>query len=145
MRKLPEILIFLGSVFVYSVLLAALIWMLPKGRFNPSNSFIVLPAVSVMLSARGVAWRRRLAYAGATLGTFLVVDFLFASSGLAASVWPVFGVELAASALGVVYMVFSMGLPLGALLFFVGREPAILWIGPPTQSGRAKQKIVRKR
>jgi hypothetical protein len=128
MRRLPDVLIFFGSVIVYSVLLAALIWMLPKGRFNPSNSFIVLPAVSVMLSARGVAWRRRLAYAAATLGTFLVVDFLFASSGLAASVWPVFGVELGASAIGVVYMAFSMAFPLAALFVFVGSDPSVLWV-----------------
>jgi hypothetical protein len=128
MRRLSDVLIFFGSVIVYSVLLAALIWMLPKGRFNPSNSFIVLPAVSVMLSARGVAWRRRLAYAAATLGTFLVVDFLFASSGLAASVWPVFGVELGASAIGVVYMAFSMAFPLAALFVFVGSDPSVLWV-----------------
>jgi hypothetical protein len=128
MRRLPDILIFVGSVIVYSVLLAALIWMLPKGRFNPSNSFIVLPAVSVMLSARGIAWRRRLGYAAATLGTFLVVDFLFASSGLAASVWPVFGVELGASVTGVVYMAFSMAFPLAALFVFVGSDPSVLWV-----------------
>ena len=132
MRRLPSVLIFIVSVLAYSILLSALIWMLPKGRFNPSNSFIVLPAVSVMLSARGVAWRRRLAYAAATLGTFLVVDFLFASSGLAASVWPVFGVELGASALGVVYMAFSMAFPLAALFVFVGRDPSVLWSKVPS-------------
>jgi hypothetical protein len=145
MRRRSEVLIFIASAIAYSVLLSALIWMLPKGRFNPSNSFIVVPAVSVMLSARAVPWRRRLGYASATLGTFLVVDFIFASSGLAARVWPALGVELGASAMAVVYMAFSMGFPLGALLFFVGRDPSILWSGPASDKPVTPAKTHRQR
>lgn len=147
MRRPPDVSVFVGSVIAYSVLLSAVVWSLPglRGVFYPHNSLIVIPVVSVILSARGVPWRRRLSYAGAILGTFLVIDYLFTSSGLAAYAWQFLGVGLVATALGVFYMVFAQAFPLGVLLLFAGRDPSILWVRPPSQKSRASSKIHRKR
>ena len=58
MRRLPDVPVFVAKVIAYSVALTALVWMVPglKGVFYPRNSLIVVPVVSVILSARAVPW-----------------------------------------------------------------------------------------
>lgn len=127
------------------MVLAALAWWMPSLRsFNPSDSLVVIPVVSVILSARAAPWRRRLTYAGAILGTFVAINFVFAYSGLMAEVGQHIGADLFASTVGVIYMVFSFAVPLGALLMFVGRDPSMLWAKPAALKRRKTSGTARR-
>jgi hypothetical protein len=134
MRRLPDVPVFIGKVVAYSVALTALVWMVPslRGVFYPRNSLIVVPVVSVILSARAVSWQRKLVFVGVILGTFVAIDFVFTATGLAAFAWASLATGFAATALGVAYMVFAQAFPLVMLLVFVGDDASILWARPPS-------------
>jgi hypothetical protein len=146
MQERSDVGIFVASVVVYSVLLAAGLWWLPSlGGFSPSDSLVTIPVVSVILSARAIDWRRRLAYAGVILGTFLAINFVFAYSGLLTEVGKALGDDLLASTIGVAYIALSFAFPIGCLLLFVGRDPSILWAKPSVRTRKRPAKARRRR
>jgi len=140
MRRLPDVPVFVCLVVAYSLALTAMVWFVPglRGVFYPRNSLIVVPVVSVILSARAVSWRRRLIFDGVILGTFVIIDLVFTSTGLAAFAWASLATGFAATALGVAYMVFAQAFPLVVLLVFVRDEPSILWRRPPQKKWAKK-------
>jgi hypothetical protein len=132
MQQKRDVVIFMASVLLFSLLLSAVAWMLPKINYNPSDTLIVIAVASVILSARGASWRRRLLYSGLVLGVFVLVDFVFLSSGLMR--YAFVGLEAldpVPSVLAVAYMFFAQGFPFVVLLLFAGRNPSMLWTKPP--------------
>lgn len=136
MQPRRDIGIFVALVIAYSTVLSIV------ARNVLSNSLIVIAAASVILSARGVAWKRKLPYASVALGGFIVFDLAFDLFGLTER-FSAFGVEPASTALGLVYMVFVLAYPLAVLLMFVGRDPSELWV--KTAVGGAKTRKPTRR
>lgn len=144
MRKPPDVAIFVGSVILWSVALAMATYFVPGlPSYGRTDSLIVIPVASVILSARGATWSRRLRYAGLVLAVFLTFDYLFVSLGAASYLLGAGGFGPAAWALGVVYVAMSLAFPAGTLLVFVGRDPSMLWTEPATKTPKPAGKKVR--
>lgn len=144
MREHRDVALFAGSVLLYAILLSAIAWGLPRTHYNPSDALIAIPVASVILSARGASWRRRLLYAGLVIGIFVIVDSAFLVSGLMHSAFEGLArLEPVVSVTAVAYMFFVQGFPLLILVLFVGRDPSVLWTKPSgtqQRAGRAKRK-----
>ena len=120
--------VFVLLTLVFSVVLSGLFWVLPRIAYNPSDALILIPATSAILAARGARWRRRLVFAGLSLGGFLLVDYVFLRSGLMRSSFAGLAqAEPGWSTLAVAYLFFAQGLPFVVTLLFVGDTPSILW------------------
>jgi hypothetical protein len=138
MQPRRDVAIFAGSVLAYSVLFSAIVWTLPRTHgFNPHDALITIPVVSVILSARGASWRRRLTYAGLDVVIFVLADYAFLASGLMAySFAGLRTFQLVPSIMAVAYMFFAQVLPFFVLLLFIGRDPSILWVKAASQKAK---------
>lgn len=118
MQRARDIGLFAGIALAYSLAVGALV----QPTFG-GNSLVAVAVASVMLSARGVRWGRRLGYAAFVLGTFLAFEWLTRSlqSAYGSS-------ELVFELLGMIAIVFMMAFPVAVLLVFVGRDPSVLWV-----------------
>ncbi|MDR3686257.1 MAG: hypothetical protein P4L93_04785 [Coriobacteriia bacterium] len=131
MRPNRDIAVLAVSVVLFATVLSVVAWVLPKVNYNPEDALIVIPVASVILSARGASWRRRLLYAGLVIGVFLLVDFAFLASGLMQySFAGLSQLDPLPSVLAVVYLFFAQGFPFVVLILFAGRNPSMLWTKP---------------
>jgi hypothetical protein len=127
-RRPPDVFVFAVSVILWALLLSAVTAFVPGlPGYGRSDSLIVIPVASVMLSARGATWKRRLLYAGTVLVVFMIFDYLFVTLGAAAYLLRARGFAPAEWAVGAAYVAMSLAFPAGALLVFVGRDPSMLW------------------
>ena len=136
MQRARDIALFAGMALAYSLAVGALV----QPAFG-ANSLVAVAVASVMLSARGIRWGRRLAYAAFVLGTFLAFEWLTRSlqSAYGSS-------ELVFDVLGMIAIVFTMAFPLAVLLGVVGRDPSVLWIPVGHHDGnRTPKRRVQKR
>jgi hypothetical protein len=120
---------FAASVLVFAVALSAIAWTLPRDYYNPSDALAAIASASVILSARGARWPRRLAYAAVALAGYVLVDAAFMLSGMMH--WAFAGLSVgdrAGSVAAVAFMFFAQLFPLAILVLFAGRNPSILWL-----------------
>ena len=124
-----------GAAFVaLSVVLAALLWAARDtiGLYAPNRGLLPVSAVSAMLASRGFTWKRKLTYAGLTLGIYILFGALAAATGLhARAAYELNNSGPFPSALTMVYLAFLMAFPLAMLVLFVGRRPSSLWVRTP--------------
>ena len=133
MHPTRDITIFAASVFGYSLVFSYL------ARNASGNPLFAIAIASVMLSALGVPWPRKLVFATVCLGGFVLFELAFDALGLTARMAS-FGYEMVASVIGTVYIVLVLAYPLVVLLLFVGRDPSVLWVGEtPGRSGPKKK------
>ncbi len=131
MRSRHDTMAFVASVALVSVALSAVVWALPRTLYNPADLLIVIPVVSIILSARGASWRRKLLYGGLAVGVFLLVDFVFLTTGAMHFAFSGLSrMRLLPALLAIAYMCFAQGFPFVVLLLFVGRNPSMLWTSP---------------
>lgn len=128
-----DILRFVFTALGVSILLALGLWVAATSSVLATGSGLtVVPVAGVILAARGVAWRRRLAFAGGLLGSFLLADAFLEWAGFKAfalsapTIEPVIGTAL--------YMDLALAMPLAVLFVFVGRTPSVLWTPPPAEA-----------
>lgn len=123
--------LFAVTFVALSGLLGCAVWVLGgaiAGRENFLQGMVAVPAVSVMLAARGYSWRRKFAYAGITIVFYVLVGVLAQLSGLYAAADSETGSSQAfLSPLTLIYLTFLTTFPLGMLVLFVGRSPHLLW------------------
>lgn len=116
-----DIAIFVGLVAVFSTAIAFV-----ARDLLTENALFAVAVASVILAARGAEWKRKLPYAAIALGGLVASEQLTVVLGLGEYMGG-FGVEAAATALGVAYIAFTLTFPLAVLLLFVGRDPSVLW------------------
>ena len=84
--------------------------------------------MSAMLASQGFGWRRKLTYAAATLGLYVLGSWVAEATGswrsasqqiLDPSAFPSLPVVL--------YMAYLSTFPFAMLVLFVGRNPSLLW------------------
>jgi hypothetical protein len=124
-----DLAIFAGSVLAFALVLSAIAWSLPRVNYNPSDALSAIGATSVILSARGASWGRRLAYGSLALAGFVAVDATFLMSG--AMHWAFTGLsegDRSGSVAAVAFLFFAQIFPLAVLVVFAGRNPSILWL-----------------
>jgi len=125
------------SVLFSAALYALLLWL--RMSWSVLSWLVWLgytPAViAVMLAAQGASWKRKLLFAGLTVGLSTGLFAVATLSGLAqaASSYATSGAELptnAQLASIAARQVIIAGVPLAALALFVGRRPSVLWTAP---------------
>jgi len=147
MQRPRDLTIFVVSVLIYSLVLSAGLAVLPNlPGYSKTSPFIAIAIASVMLGARGVSWRRRLAYAGVVLGVFISFNLAFTAVGA----WRYLKDAPISSplvwVLGIGYVVMGLAFPLAALLLFVGRDPSVLWVKrTPTAGAKRGMSATKKR
>lgn len=124
-----DIAIFAASVVACSLVLS----FLAQGLVI--NALFAVAPISVILSARGFSWERRLAFTAVTLGGFVVLERTFESIGFPelvqeSSVHPMYTV------LGAAYVIALLAYPTLLLLLFIGGNPSALWTSPSQDRAR---------
>ena|GEM_PF-6519422 len=117
--------LFVLCVTATSVILGLLfLWladMAPRVFPTSSTSFLV-PAFALILSAFGVNWKRKMLWIFGTTMLFFSTGFLLIKSGL------LFTASSSSYAIGLsLYAVISLGIPIGSIILFIGRNPQRLW------------------
>jgi len=129
MPKPRDLALFMGSVLGFAVALSAIAWLLPRVDYNPSDALGVIGVASVILSARGASWPRRLLYSGIVIAGFILVDASFLISGLMHYAFAgLAALNPGPSVLAITFVIFAQVFPLAVLVVFVGRDPSVLWI-----------------
>ncbi len=110
---------------------AGLMWAVTRLPAVPANLGYLVPALAVIIAARGAAPGRKAAFALGSLAILMLVDLAAAAGGLQAAA-VVASADLAqASATGlgaaIVYHVLSIGFPVVVVVAFVGRRASMLW------------------
>jgi len=126
MQHRHETTIFVAWFAVWSLLLGWLFWINTSAQIGVS--MLAVPVASSMLAARGFSWKRKLVYAGATFGLYLLGNGVANATGL---------IDLATERLSsnpsfppvqvVLYMAYLTTFPFAMLVLFVGRTPSLLW------------------
>ena len=123
--------LFVALAFAASLAVSALLWALSKpiGGYNVGNALFLVPALSVMIAALGVGWRRKVGYILGTFFGFVLLDLLASRTGLfeAAARPDTYLIDAPHTLAALVYQTFVITFSLIALVFFVGRKPAVLW------------------
>lgn len=119
-------------------------WLTTRLPGMPLAAAYTVPALAVMLAAQGLSWRRKAVF---VCGTTLVVvgGLLMARAAGAerlisqAAQGHLTLVGLGGSVATIAYHVFSVGVPVAAVVLFVGRRPSVLWEAP-AHTSRAKSR-----
>lgn len=128
MRPQRDLVFFAVLVVVFSLAIGAVVQPLVG-----ADALVGVAAASVMLSARRESWPRKIYYAVITIVGSVAFVRWYAILGLPGLVAGDTS-GLRGIAASMVYIVFMMAFPLAMLLVFVGRDPAVLWTGTPSQS-----------
>lgn len=133
-----DILAFVALSIALSLAIGVMAWMirLPSGYYLMRNGMLLVPALSVMLAARGFPWRRKCMFAAGVLGVFLAIELVAYGLGVQAVTANAtsFGASLGVTLLTLGYHTFLLVYPLAALVIFVGNDPRALWT--PREQGR---------
>ena len=126
MQPRRELVAFIVEFVVLSLILG---WVFFNNSFAQVGvSMLAVPVMSAMLAAQGFSWKRKLAYAAATLGLYVLGTLIAQATGL---------VDLASQQIldpttfpslsVVLYMAYLSTFPFAMLVLFVGRNPTLLW------------------
>jgi hypothetical protein len=121
---------------LFAVVLYAVFWLLMATRPQTWQLGYVPAVIAVMLAAQGASWRRKLLFAGATLGLVLLLYAIVAVCGLESGSSSLQTSQAATGPQVIAYLatkVAFLALPLAALAVFVGRRPAMLWTALPAE------------
>jgi hypothetical protein len=123
------ILVFVAASTILTVVLGWVFWSATAqvGMYSLRRSMVVVPVLSVMLGARGFAWRRKAVYSAIVFGVYVLGGIVADAIGLHAvdSLFGTRGLFVALAAF--LYLAFLWTFPLATLVLFVGRTPAMLW------------------
>lgn len=123
----------LAFAAVFAALTLGLGWMLAAAVAASTSRALAsattaVPAVSAMLAAVGFPWRRKLAYASATFGLYVLILGTADATGLRSLVASQMSTTAAfPSPVSVLYLALLTTFPFVMLLLFVGRTPTRLW------------------
>lgn len=143
-RDASRVVAFVVLATALSLMLGVAAWAvrLPSGYYLMRNGLLLVPSLSVMLAAQGVAWRRKLAFTGGTLAGFVAVEVTSNALGVQALAadGARFGVGLGPTLVTLAYHTFLLLYPLVVLVFFVGNRPQSLWMRRMPDPRPAKKK-----
>ncbi len=97
-------------------------------RFDrEKDSYLLIPAIAVIVAAQGFSWRRKLAFVGAAAGGLLLFGTFVTTFQLGSRPLGVLGgADLSTTP----YVLFGVVFPVALVVAFVGGEPARLWTVP---------------
>jgi hypothetical protein len=137
-------LVFIGLSIVISLVLFGGAALLEAAHYyRPFSAGFVLGAAAVMISARGVHWKRKAIYVAVTIGVFTVFDALISVTGLRDLTSASLAGTTSGSLLALVSLVCALvplALPLGMLAAFVGSDPSVLWVPKPERRAHTKKR-----
>ena len=122
----------LTAAAISLVLYLALYWAYADRLSSEDALGFLVPAVAVILAARGVAMGRRVAWALGAVGVFVLLILVARWLGIAGAtaVDLDFRARPAVSAAVLAYGWMALVYPVFVLILFVGRRPAVLWTPP---------------
>lgn len=130
-----DIALFVLAAVAASIAISALLWLAPVigNSYTFRNSMFLVPALSVMVAAVGVGWRRKFGFVALTFALFVILDYAGARLGLQDMALDIehFGAQAWPSVVTVGYQVFIAAYPIVVLIMFVGPRPSVLWTRPP--------------
>jgi hypothetical protein len=120
------------ATFATTTCLFALVYAMHSALlYTPEFSYYLIPAIALIVSARGTSWRRKAWFVVGLVAAFSLMDLLVGVTGLQRNVSTVTEVtspaDFIAPALRLVYAVLPLVLPVAAIVLFVGRDPSMLW------------------
>jgi hypothetical protein len=102
----------------------------PVDFLREKDSYLLIPAIAVIVAAQGFSWRRKAAFIGGAAAGLLAFGTLITVFELGAQpLGTVGGSEVAT----LPYLLFGVVFPIALVVAFVGGEPSRLW--SPTQAG----------
>jgi hypothetical protein len=93
-----------------------------------ANLLYLVPAIALIVAARGAAWRRKLVWLAILLGPLLGIHLFLALTGVtAAFATTAGGTAAGAVAATLIYHTLPIVWPIAVVFMFVGGRPAMLW------------------
>ena len=130
MRRRSDALRFVSVFLALTVLFGWLFWSVgsSSGSSTLNSSMLAIPVASAMLASVGFTWNRKLVYAGATMGLYLVGAALTEATGLRGVVDQALQTATSfPSVFVVLFVAVQITFPFVMLVLFVGRTPSRLW------------------
>ncbi len=126
MHPRREVATFIAGFVFLSLVLGWFIW--SSSLAQVGVSMLAVPVISAMLASQGFSWKRKLTYAAATLGLYVLGSLIAEATGLAAAAsQQIINSSSFPSLWVVLYMAYLSTFPFVMLVLFVGRNPALLW------------------
>lgn len=117
---------FVGGFALVSLVLGWVFWNSSLAQIGVG--MLAVPVISAMLASQGFSWKRKLTYAGATLGLYLLGSAVAEATGIVAlASEQILDASSLPSLPVVLYMAYLSTFPLVMLVLFVGRTPSLLW------------------
>ena len=126
MHPRRELATFIAGFVLLSLVLGWFFW--SSSIAQVGVSMLAVPVISAMLASQGFSWRRKLTYAAATLGLYVLGSLIAEATGLAAAAsQQIIDPSSFPSLWVVLYMAYLSTFPFAMLVLFVGRTPSLLW------------------
>ena len=107
----------------------------PVTFLREKDSYLLIPAIAVIVAAQGFTWRRKLAFIGGAAAGLVLFGAIITAFQLGASTVAIAG----GSDIGhLPSLLFGVVFPIALVVAFVNGEPARLWAAAPVDRGAGR-------